>query len=77
MQYLSKSLGCMEPGNKTKTKNKKTIMFMLSDNIFFSLLRTQSVILISSDDEVLFYERTMEGANWLENKYEFNIESVG
>ena len=52
-------------------------MFMLSDNIFFSLLRTQSVILISSDDEVLFYERTMEGANWLENKYEFNIESVG
>jgi len=38
--------------------------------------RTQSVILISSDDEVLFYERTMEGTDWLENKYEFTIEAV-
>jgi len=42
--------------------------------------RTQSVILISANDEVLFYERTMDDVPgkspvvWLENKYEFSIE---
>jgi len=37
--------------------------------------RTQSVILIGTNNEVLFYERTMEGSDWLENKYEFTIET--
>ena len=40
--------------------------------------RTHSVILINNDDQVLFYERTMEGEtseeSWTETRHEFNLE---
>jgi uncharacterized protein with NRDE domain len=39
--------------------------------------RTHSVILVNNDNQVLFYERTMEGETgeeWTETRHEFNLE---
>lgn len=51
----------------------------LSKMITFN--RTHSVILVSTEDQALFYEKTMENVdnwqpeNWIENCFEFPLES--
>lgn len=68
----------MELGNKSnhRVTLPDNYFYLSASRILICLsYRTQSVILIGTNNEVLFYERTMEGSDWLENKYEFTIET--
>lgn len=74
-----------DPGIVQQMKGSDLVMQGLSA-IFVDIsrvygTRTQTVILISSENEALFYERTMEGASgdqpvaWIESHHAFNLET--
>lgn len=67
---------------KITVKYKFLLFLVFLTNAYFCiLLRTQTVILINSENETLFYERTMDGVpddqpmTWIESCHEFPLES--